>query len=41
MPTQKFIRQLLDTFDTACEPTGEFTMRAAKYQRIFIDNNLD
>ena len=41
MPTQKFIRQLMDTIDTACEPTGEFTMRAAKFQRIFIDNNMD
>ena len=45
MPTQKFICQLLDTqhhtLDLACEPTGEFTMRAAKFQRIFVDNNLD
>ena len=36
MPTQKFIRQLLDTqhhtLDLACKPTGEFTMRAAKFQ---------
>ena len=36
MPTQKFIRQLMDTLDTACEPTGEFTMRAAKFQRSFM-----
>ena len=41
MPTQKFIRQLMDTIDTACEPTGEFTTRAAKFQRIFIDYNMD
>ena len=41
MPTQKSIRQLMDTLDTACEPTLEFTMRAAKFQRIFINNNMD
>ena len=41
MPTQNFIRQLMDTLDTACEPAGEFTMRAAKFQSIFIENNLD
>ena len=40
MPTQKFIRQLLDTLDNACEPTAEFTMCAAKFQHNFIDNNL-
>ena len=41
MPTQKFTLQLWDTRDTACEQTAEFIMRAAKFQRIFIDNNLD
>ena len=39
IPTQKFIRQLLDTPD-ACEPTGKFTIRAAQFQRVFMDNNL-
>ena len=41
MPTQKFLRQLMDMIDTACEPTGEFTMRAAKFQHMFMDNNMD
>ena len=41
MPTQKFIRQLIYTLDTACEPTGELAISVAKFQRIFIDNNMD
>ena len=38
MPTQKFMRAMLEMIENAFDPTGPFTMRAAQF--IFIENGI-
>ena len=39
MPTQKFMRAMLE-IENAFAPTGPFTMRAAQFIRIFVENGI-
>ena len=39
MPSQKFLREVME-MENAFAPTGPFTMRAAQFIRIFVENGI-
>ena len=39
MPTQKFMRAVLE-IENPFDPTGPFTMRAAQFVRIYVENGI-